>query len=397
MKRIFLTYLILVSSEISFGQKTSDNVMHQKIIELIDQNKEDEALKLLDEWLDQRAENKEALFLRARILNNRKEYLRALTDFNKAVALDPENKEAHYNRGIVKYQLDQFQSAIKDFYHCMDLPQTETNTAYFKIAPNSESATGISTLSGMQTDIWNYIGLCYYQLSEFKLAIEAFDYGLETDRGNMDLLMNRALSLEKMGNNALAKTGYQLVLENNPDHELALLNLQRLSSSESELSELDDFISKFPDQSMGYENRGLFHFRMEDFQSAENDFVKAVELQPDNQEYAFNLALTEIKLAKYAEAEKILIDLSVKDPQNASVFFNLGNIRYKLARYDEAISYYTLSIAHDGENAVYLYNRALTYFENQQLEKACVDIEKAQAIEPCIGAEFQSKYCKVGE
>jgi tetratricopeptide (TPR) repeat protein len=395
MKWVIFLCLLFFGIGASVGQKISASRMLQNTIELLDRNQENEALELLNEYLVQQPNDKEALFLRASILNNRLEFLGALTDYNKVIALDPENKEAHYNRGIVKYQLGQYQSAIEDFELCMQLPQVETNTAYFKIDPGTNTATGISTISSMKIDTWNYIGLCYYQLSACELAIKAFDQGLELDNGNTDMLINRARTFEKMGNYDLAKGDYQMVLNANPEHELALINMQRLSSAETELSDLDAFITKFPGQAMGYANRGLVHFQLEDFQAAEADFSKSLELQPKNREYAFDLALTKIKLEKFDEAEMLLIDLSNLEPKNAAVLFNLGNIKYKLAMFQEAISYYTLSIAIDNKNAAFLYNRALAYYENNQINEACKDIDEAQAIEPDIGARFKSQHCKV--
>jgi hypothetical protein len=37
----------------------------------------------------------------------------------------------------------------------------------------------------------------------------------------------------------------------------------------------------------------------------------------------------------------------------------------------------------------------LAYYENNQIEEACKDIDEAQAIEPDIGARFKSQHCKV--
>jgi tetratricopeptide (TPR) repeat protein len=395
MKWTIIIFLLFFGIGASVGQKVSAGSMLQNAIGLLDRNQEDDALQLLNAYLIQQPNDEVALFLRAGILSNKANYLSALTDYNTVIALDEENKEAHYNRGFVKYQLGQYQSAILDFELCMQLPQVETNTAYFKIDPGTKTATGISTISSMNIDAWNYIGLCHYHLSAFESAIKAFDRGLQLDHGNTDILINRGRTFEKMDNHDMAKADYQMVLKANPEHELALLNLQRLSAAETELPDLDAFITKFPQQAMGYANRGLVHFQLEDFQAAEEDFSKSLELQPKNNEYAFGLALAKIRLDKLDEAEMLLIDLSSREPQNAAVFFNLGNIKYKHSMFQEAISYYTISIAIDDSNASFLHNRALAFYENNQIEEACHDISQAQAIEPEIGLSFKSRHCKV--
>jgi lipoprotein NlpI len=43
------------------------------------------------------------------------EYQRALTDFNQSLQLEPNYSKAHFNRGLVHYQLNQSDLACGDF------------------------------------------------------------------------------------------------------------------------------------------------------------------------------------------------------------------------------------------------------------------------------------------
>ncbi|MCK5371158.1 MAG: tetratricopeptide repeat protein, partial [Cyclobacteriaceae bacterium] len=108
---------------------------------LIGNNAEDSALVFLNAYLSKRFDNREALFLRARIYSNQKIFDKALTDYNSLISLNPENKEALYSRGIIRYQLSLFELALNDFLDVLKLPDGETQTAFFKIDAGSNTAS----------------------------------------------------------------------------------------------------------------------------------------------------------------------------------------------------------------------------------------------------------------
>ncbi len=386
-------FIVLMSGHVSLGQKKSPYQNLQKAIELIDDNKEAEALAQLNLCLSKQPDNQEALFLRARIQNNRHQFLEALTDYNALLSLDPENKEALYSRGALRYQLGQYEMALADFKKCFESPSRETNTAYFKIDPLSDKASGISTITRMDADLWNYMGLCYYQLGKFEKALESYNQGLDLDQNHLDLHINRALVYEKLNQYNLAKEAYQTILNLAPDHERASINLSRLQSGNEKISKLNEYILNHPDQAVGYADRGLAYYNIKNFQMAESDLAIAHKLSSSNTEYKLNLALCKIKLDKLEQAESILLEITEAEPNNSKAFFNLGNIQYMNAQYPDAIAYFSLAIQKENDNPSFYYNRALAYYENNQLEKACVDMNSANMFDSGTGVEFIKKYC----
>ena len=44
-----------------------------------------------------------------------------MADYNTALAIDPQNVYAYYNRGCVRYKLKQMQLAIEDFDKAVEL------------------------------------------------------------------------------------------------------------------------------------------------------------------------------------------------------------------------------------------------------------------------------------
>jgi len=389
---IIFFLLFLLSNNPSYGQRKSVYQNLQIAIEFIDKNQETKALPYLDKCLSKQPDNQEALFLRAGILNNQEQVLEALTDYNALLSLDPENKEALYSRGTLRYQLEQYDMALEDFEKCLGLPSRGTNTAYFKIDPLSDKASGISTISRMKADLWNYIGLCYYQLGKLEKALESYDQGLALEQNHLDLHINRALVYEEMNEYKLAKEAYQTILNMDPDHERASINLLRMQSGNEKIRKLSEYILNHPDQPIGYADRGLAYYNLNKFEMAENDLAMAAKLSSST-DYKLNLALSKMKLNKLEEAESVLLEITETDPNNSKTYFNLGNIQYMRAHYNEAISYFTLAIQKENDNPSFYYNRALAYHGNGQIENACEDMNFANMFNPGTGSEFIIKYC----
>ena len=359
----------------------------------VEQNQEEKALPYLDTVIYKQPYNKEALFLRGRIYSNLHEYQHALTDYLRLTEIDPENKEATYSLGVVRYQMGQYNMAITDFQKCLKAASQPTNTAFFKIDPWNKKAMDISTITHMDAEIWNFIGLCLYHLDEFEAAISAFTEGLKTDKNYVDLLVNRALGYEALGEHDLARTDYTTALLISPDHETASLNLLRLQSEDERLESLNTFIASNPDHPQGYANRGLLHFSNSNYQAAEGDLTAAFELNPENNDYLFNLALSKLKTGKLTESEELFMELIDREPKRAGAYFNIGNIHFTQKSFDTACSYYSIAIQLQPNMPVYLYNRALAFYENDQRDKACEDMRLAHLLDPAIGNDFLIKYC----
>jgi tetratricopeptide (TPR) repeat protein len=393
MKVVFVFIISLLFFTAAKAQRASMHKYLELANQLADQNQEVKALAYLDTILYLHPYSKDALFLRGRLLSNLQQYREALTDYLTLTGIDPENKEALYGCGVVRYHLGQYHMAISAFNQCLRLKTQPTNTAYFRIDPWEKHALGISTMHGMDVDLWNYIGLCHYQLHEFDAAISAFDKGLENDKYSIDLLINRALAHEALGENELARTDYMKVLSLIPEHETASLYLVRLQTDEDRLSSLNSFIATHPDLSQGYSNRGHLHFQNKDYQAAEKDFVTALELNHENDDYLFNAALAKLKTGNLNDSELLFNELIDRNPQHAGAYFNLGNIHFTRKAFDSACSYYTIAIQLQPNLPSYLFNRALALYENEKYDEACEDMRLANRIDPEIGIDFISKYC----
>ena len=363
---------------------------------LLENNDEENALLYLDACLSEKYDEEEALFLRARIYNNKNELLKALTDFNSLIELNTTSKEYHFNRGVIRYKMEGYEMALKDFYISLKLPNEATQTAFFKIEQGRQGVLSISTLNGMQADIWNNIGLCNQALDQIEKAIYAFNQGIELNPTSPDLFLNIAVSYEKSGDLAKAEEGYRHVLSMHPEHSLAQYNLMNLGinhESNNQLKSLDLFIEENPTLSYGYGSRGLFFFESKNYKSALDDFRKAVEFDLENIDYLFNLAMTYQKSYQFDNAERLFDQVTSMDKNHVGAYFNLGNILYKRQSYQEAISLFSIAHHIDNSNPSILYNRAIAKYQLGMMQEACKDMKLVNKLDAELGQLFYKKNC----
>lgn len=357
-------------------------------------NQEDSALYFLNLFLSQKSYHQEALLLRARIYTNENNLEKALVDYNAICANWP-SKEVFYFRGSIRHQLSQFDLAINDLKQALTMPNTETQIAIFKIGHGGNGATGITTMNDIDPDIWNIIGLCYYEMKKYKNAVQSFGQGISTSSDYPDLYINRARAYEKTGNSKEATLDYKMVIIKKPENQIAKYNLVKLQSKHAtgNLQFLNKFISAYPSMGEGYAERGMYYYESQIFASAISDYKMALKLQPGKIDYLFNLALAYERNDNRCEAENYLIIVTEIQPKHLEANFNLGNLHFKNKKYDDAISYYTLALQIDSMDAKILYNRALSYHKlNMQIE-ACIDMRIVERIDNSLSKEYLSKFC----
>lgn len=361
-----------------------------------DNNELDSALYYYNAILDKKPNHEEALFMRARVHFNQFEYEKALVDYNAIIAFDETNKEAFYARGTVRYQLEQYDLAIADFEQTLKLPNEPTQTAFFKMDAN-QGATGIFTMSSLNADLYNHLGLCYLKKDDLDAALQHFNEGLTIEKNNNDLLTNRARIYEKQGNQELAIKDLERVLQNAPQNTVASINLIRikreLESGPDYLDQLNNFVLENPENAEGYSSRGIYFYENMLYESALLDFSEALTIEPQNIDNQFNMGLCHSKLNNIPEAEKCFSSVIDQAPNHSGAYFNMGNLMYKSENFEEAISYYSIALSKNPDNQLVRYNRALSFGRLKQYDQACEDIEKIRQAGSELGDQFFLRHC----
>lgn len=177
-------------------------------------------------------------------------------------------------------------------------------------------------------------------------ALELYRAAYKTSPRNIDVLLGVAASSQKLGNQQAALNFYQKVLQENPKNVTALAGMMSITAANANQPELEsqlfNLLAQNPNHSHLHFLLGNMYFARTNWQGALNHFAVAVEAQPSNPDYLFNLAVTHDRLGQAQNALRfyqLALQLSSADQKSFS--------RAELARRIQTLS--AISSAEDSK------------------------------------------------
>ncbi|MBY0433696.1 MAG: tetratricopeptide repeat protein [Cyclobacteriaceae bacterium] len=335
----------------------------------------------------------EAYRLRAIALEHLGEKSKALTDYNIYVGLKPENPEALFSRGVLRFDAGQWLPARQDFLKLLTLPPGETNTVYFSQEKNNQGSSQIFTASSnSRAHIFNYLGQIEYKIKRYDVSIAWLDSAINLMPDNAGFRINRGLSKQEKKDNAGAIADFEKALAQDPDNSLARHNLAALqkASGNTEASDklLDEAIQRSPGLPYPLADRAFHKLEKNDLAGALADYNEVVRLEPENEENYINRGLVKEKMNDLPGALKDFSKAIDLNDKNEKAWLCHGNILSKQNKWKDAIDDYTVAITHAPDYGLAYLNRALSLSNLKRNKEACEDLNKAsklgQAIEPKI-------------
>ena len=155
------------------------------------------------------------------------DYIGAISDFDKALQIDPQDLEAIENRGAAKHQLGDYKGAIDDSDKALQI--------------NPQLATSYSNR-----------GVSKYELKDYQGAIADFNKALEINPLYPNVFLSRGNVKKRLGDYQGAMSDYSKAIEIEPLYSDA------------------------------YENRGILKKDMRDYKGSISDYNKALEINPQS-------------------------------------------------------------------------------------------------------------------
>ncbi|MFN6274481.1 MAG: tetratricopeptide repeat protein, partial [Microcystis sp.] len=311
------------------------NYYNEKYAVLSELKRYDEGLAAITQAIDL-APRAAWYYNRGVLYYNQQKYDLALSDWNKAIELNPNFAGAYVNRGILYSDLQKYDLALSDYSKAID------------INPNYAVA-------------YNSRGILYSDQQKYELALS--DY-------------NKAIDINP--NLAVAYNNRGLVYYNQQKYELALADYNKT-------------IDINPNDAVAYNNRGVLYKNLQKYDLALSDYRKAIDINPklaeaylgrgnlysDQQKY-------ELALADYRKA----IDIN---PNDAEAYNNRGNLYFDLQKYELALADYNQAIELNHNFAKAYNNRGLVYYNQQKYELALADWNKAIDINPNYAVAYNNR------
>jgi tetratricopeptide (TPR) repeat protein len=324
---------------------------------------------------------------------------------------------------------------IKEYNECAveSLDKGDINAAinYF---------TQVITINPLDSFAYLDRGMAYERCSRYCDAIADFSRAIQIDSTNVDHYFLRAIVYDKIGNDDLALKDYDKTIETEPDNSDAHYYKGRISIRQGNysrsLQELDLAIKFISDNAKAYSSRGWAKMQLGDtvgavkdldtaiaidsscleayyyrawmlsemllFEKAQRDYLKIMQLNPDNeyfqtptithksktyaialasyvkenQEVYYSAGLLGIYFQDYKTAIGYLSAEIVRQPLNAGLHYFKGYAFSKTGDSLNALGCYNRAISLDPEKAAYYYARGTLLDRLGEKEKAASDFLK---------------------
>ena len=186
---------------------------------------------------------------------------KAIMHYNEALALKSNDAVIYYNRGVVHFNIDEYDNAISDY------------TKAIKFKPD-------------YADAYYHRGLTYLNNGQYDKAISDYTKAIELKPDYADAYYHRGLTYLNNGQYDKAISDYTKAIELKPDYIDAYHHRGLTYSSKGEtdlsISDYNTVIDLDPNNSDAYFNRSFAYHVKGEIECARADYDKSMELRPND-------------------------------------------------------------------------------------------------------------------
>ena len=285
----------------------------------------------------------------------------AKASYKKAIALKPDYAEAHYNLGITLKELGRLDDAKASYEQALAL-----NPGFVKAHSN--------------------LGITLHELGRLDKAEKSCRQAIALQPDFAEAYYNLGITLQEIGRLDEAEASYAQAVALNPDFTLAHSNLGNTLQGLGRLTEAEASYTKAialnPAYAEAHSNLGNTLQELGRLNDAEKSCRQAIALNPDFAEAHSNLGITLKELGRLGEAEKSCRQAIALNPDFAEAHSNLGITLHELGRLDEAEASYNQAIALKPGFAEAHSNLGNTLKELGRLDESEASYTKAIALNP---------------
>jgi tetratricopeptide (TPR) repeat protein len=184
-------------------------------------------------------------------------YGAAVTEYGRAIKLNPQNGPSFLGRGRSFLKLGIYEEAIKDFDLAIEL-------------------------GPMNAKAFNHRGLAFFALGKYKKAILNFDQAIMLNPRYAKAYNNRGLAYYAWGKLKKAITDYDQAIGLNPKYAIAYYNrgraLQQMNRHEESISDYTKAIKLNPEYAEAYHDRGVLFQELGSHKKSISDLNKSKKL-----------------------------------------------------------------------------------------------------------------------
>jgi protein O-GlcNAc transferase len=291
---------------------------------------------LYEEILALQPDHFDALHLLGMLKFQAQDFTRAVELISRAIAVNPQNPNAYYNRAVTNQALGQMDAALKDYDKAIALKPDYASAYYNR-------------------------GVVLQKQEQYPAALESYERAIALNADHADACNNRGACLQhlKRYREAIENFTRALVLKPAPDtYYNRGMVLDILKQPQAALEDFDRAIALAPNYAEAYYQRGNAQRSLLQFQAAFESFTRALAIKPDYADACYNraVALQDLKMhdeamAAYNKAAELYGNAITQNPGDAVNFYNRGNALKDAMRLSEALESYKEAILKQSDYA----------------------------------------------
>jgi tetratricopeptide (TPR) repeat protein len=311
-------------------------------------------------------------------IREQKEYFnQAISDFSKAIEIDPNNEKYIYLRGSTYWEStmhlsrrDEFERKIsclkanKDFNQLIKLDGEWKKNGYQLRAFCNE------TLGNIQEALADYNQL---------IALEEHPFGISQRHAQ------RGKFYSGIGEFSKAIADFDKAIELNPDFIYYYRERGEIHAKAKNynlaIADFTKFIKLKPEDHISYEERGNAYLNIGNYQKAITDFNTAIKIKPDGQYLYLERGNAYQKMGQY---QKAISDydraIEINPTYAASAYCGRGEVYSKMGNHNQAVIDFDRAIElwwGDGNYAQAYYGRGLAFIKKGNQKQGFDDIKTA--------------------
>ena len=263
----------------------------------------------------------------------------AIECYKSSIKIDSNFAEAHNNLGTSLIDLGKTEDAIECFKKALEINPDYLEARYslalqFQIQGSRNSIEHFKKIIELKpdfADVFNRLGIIYYEFDQIENSIKAFKSAMEIKPNSSDAYNNLGNVLKNLGHYDEALEYSLKAIELNPTFVAAYNNLGNIYS---ELQQFDHAIKSFrraiklnPSYSEAYFNLGLVYEEYGNSSDAVRSYKKALDINPDFVDALNNLGNVYIELGLKNEAISCYENALQIKPNFANIHRNLSTIK----------------------------------------------------------------------
>jgi tetratricopeptide (TPR) repeat protein len=282
---------------------------------------------------------------------------KAIDEYSRAIGADNAYADAYTGRGRAYYMKDWYDEAINDYSAAIHLDSKEPEHYFGR-------------------------GEAYYDKGWWNEAIDDFTIAIRLEPNETRYYFNRGLSYKSRGDTELAAQDFEETVKRDPsdfDVLLGLGNIYLTQNPSKAVYHLKRAIGVNPNSDEAYYLRGLSYRKIAEsdedraeqlYRKALSDLNKAIQLDKDVSRYYNQRGIVHDALEEYDLAIDDYETAIQLEPDDAVLYWNRGFSYAYNKDYDEAID--------DLQQAISLYDDDIDHESIEKCQKAINDIKKAK-------------------